>query len=151
MSLNYTALVAAVVTAFASQVVMAQDAASAPKTRAEVRTETKAAVKAGEVPKEADAQGLTKPKAKASGERKSLREARAKERAEAKAAVKAGQVPKEADAQGLPKPKAKGEARNPVVSEGGKTRAEVKTETKAAIKAGEVTKGEVPDMTKPQK
>ena len=151
MSLKYTALVAAVVTAFATQTVMAQDAASAPKTRAEVRTETKAAVKAGDVPNEASAQGLPGPKAKATEKRKSLKEARAKERAEAKAAVKAGDVPNEASAQGLPKPKAKGASKAPVVSEGGKTRAEVKTETKAAIKAGEVPKGEVPDMTKPQK
>ena len=151
MSLRYTTLVAAVVTAFASQVVMAQDAASAPKSRAEVRTETKAAVKAGDVPNEASAQGLPAAKAKSTEKRKSLREARAKERAEAKAAVKAGDVPNEASAQGLPKPKAKGAAKAPAVSEGGKTRADVKAETKAAIKAGDVPKGDVPDMTKPQK
>ena len=113
MSLKYTALVAAVVTAFASQAVVAQDAASAPKTRAEVRSETKAAVKAGEVPNNAADQGLAKPKAKAK------------------------------KVKGAPKP--------PAVSEGGKTRADVKAETKAAIKAGDVPKGEVPDMTKPQK
>jgi Domain of unknown function (DUF4148) len=151
MSLKYTALVAAVVTAFASQAVMAQDAASAPKTRAEVRTETKAAVKAGDVPNNAADQGLTKPKAKATEKRKSLREARAKERAEAKAAVKAGDVPNAAADQGLAKPKAKGAPKAPVVSEGGKTRAEVKAETKAAVKAGDVPTGEVPDMTKPKK
>jgi hypothetical protein len=151
MSLKYTALVAAVVTAFAAQAVMAQDAASAPKTRAEVRTETKAAVKAGDIPNEASVQGLPASKPKSTSKRKSLKEARAKERAEAKAAVKSGDIPNEASEQGLPKPKAKGAAKSPAVSEGGKTRAEVKAETKAAVKAGDVPTGDIVDMSKPKK
>jgi len=146
MNFKYKALMAAIVAAVATQGVMAQDAASAPKTRADVKAETKAAVKAGQTPKDADEQGLPKPKAKGPG--KSMKEARAKERAEVKKEVKAGEMPKESDAQGIGKPKPKGKV---VVSEGGKTRAEVKSETKAAVKAGDVPTSEVQDMAKPKK
>ena len=104
MKLKYPALIAAVVAAISTQGVVAQDATSAPKNRADVRAETKAAVKSGDVAKEGtDIQNIAKPKAKGTG-KTSLREARAKERAEVKAAVKKGEIPP-SDLQDVTKPK----------------------------------------------
>ena len=104
MKLKYPALIATIVAAVATQGVMAQDATSAPKSRADVRAETKAAVKAGEAAKEGnDIQNIATPKAKGT-EKKSLREARAKERAEVKDALKKGEIPPN-ELQDVTKPK----------------------------------------------
>jgi hypothetical protein len=103
MKLKTTAVLAAIVAAFASQGVMAQDAASAPKARAEVKAEAKAAAKSGAVATDAADQGLAKPKARVKKVKNSKPKAaavseggktRADVKTETKAAIKAGEVPK---------------------------------------------------------
>lgn len=111
--LTLSALVAAL---FATQAVLAQD-----KTRAEVKKEAAAAVKAGEVEKGPSAAPVGKST-----------KARAEVKKEAAAAEKAGTIEKGPS----PAPVGKSTAE----------RADVKKEAAAAVKAGEVGKG--PDVKK---
>ncbi|MBC7955382.1 MAG: DUF4148 domain-containing protein [Cytophagales bacterium] len=112
MKFKTTALLAAIVAALATQGVMAQDAASGPKARAEVKAETKAAVKTGNLPTDAADQGLAKPKAKAKkvkGKPKAPAvseggKTRSDVKAETKASMKAGDMPK-GDVPDMTKPK----------------------------------------------
>jgi hypothetical protein len=110
--------------ALASVQVFAQDAASTTS-RAEVKAETKAAVKAGTIPvgqagsEKADTGGpSTTP--------------RAEVKADTKAAVKAGAIPK--GQSGSEKADTGAPSTTP--------RAEVKADTKAAVKAGSIPRGE---------
>ncbi len=121
MKRNLAILSALIMGLMGAQSAMAQ-AASAPTTRAEVKSDAKAAVKAGDVPK--GEVGKTVAPMSSGGKEK-----RAMTKAEAKAAEKAGTIEKG------PSPSVK-----PMSGE--KSRAAVKADAKAAIKAGEVAKGE---------
>ena len=91
------------------------------KSRAEVKEETKAANKAGQIEK-GDAPAAT-PKPKSTANRSDVK-------AEAKAAEKAGTIPAGDASAKTPKPKSTA------------NRADVKAETKAAEKAGTIPAGE---------
>ena len=93
MKLKYPALIPTIVAAIATQGVMVQDATSAHKSRADVRAETKAAVRSGDAARQGDdIQNIAKPNVMSTG-KMSLRETRAKERAEVKDALKMGDIP----------------------------------------------------------
>jgi exosome complex RNA-binding protein Csl4 len=108
------------VTAFVVSQVFAVSA-FAQTTRAEVKAETKEAVKSGDIAK---GQVADAPKAKSTA-------ARADVKKEAAAAEKAGTI---ATGQETIAPKAKSV----------KARAEVKADTKDAVKSGDIAKGQVP-------
>jgi hypothetical protein len=119
--LNITAsLIAAAVAVFASSA-YAEDAA-APKTRAEVKAETKKAVKDGTANPPGEGSGATQPTGKSE-------KARADVKAETKKAVK----------EGTANPKGEGSAATAVPAKSEKSRAEVKAETKKAAKEGKLT------------
>ncbi len=118
--LNITAsLIAAAVAVFASSA-YAEDAA-APKTRAEVKAETKKAVK----------EGTANPPGEGSGPTAVVKsdKSRAEVKAETKKAVKDGSA----------NPKGEGSAATAVPAKSDKSRAEVKAETKKAAKEGKLT------------
>jgi hypothetical protein len=118
--LNITAsLIAAAVAVFASSA-YAEDAA--PKTRAEVKAETKKAVKDGTANPPGEGSGTTQPTGKSE-------KARAEVKAETKKAVK----------DGTANPKGEGSAATAVPAKSDKSRAEVKAETKKAAKEGKLT------------
>jgi hypothetical protein len=107
-------------TVFALSQVVAVSA-FAQTTRAEVKAETKEAVKAGDI---ATGQVSDVPKAKSTA-------ARADVKKEAAAAEKAGTI-------------ATGQVSNAPKTTSTKARAEVKADTKAAVKKGEIATGQVP-------
>jgi hypothetical protein len=124
---NALTVVAAVAAAMFAQATFAQ--ASAPLSRADVKAETKAAAKAGQLtPAGEGSTPMDKPTTKST-------KTRAERKAETKAAVKAGAIPKA------------GEISPPATPSTGPTasRADVKADTKAAVKAGTIPKaGEAP-------
>ncbi len=124
MNKSLITLSAVVAALFASQAVLAQDA---PKARADVKAETKAAVKAG---KTVEGEGSPAAGAKTA----STKADRAEVKADTKAAVKAG---KTVEGEGAPAAGAKTASTKA-------DRAEVKAETKAAVKAGKTVEGEAP-------
>ena len=117
----------------------AETAASGAKARADVKAETAAALKKGELPRgtETEGQGPTKATAKST-------KTRAEVKAETAAAVKTGEVPKAGEGIETKAPMAKSTT----------TRAEVKAEVAAAKAKGEKPVGEgstPPPATPPKK
>lgn len=102
-------------------------------TRAEVKAETKAAIKAGELNK--GNIGVTKPAADTV-----LTKTRADVKVDTKAVAQAGELKSSNVIPVTPEPKA-------AASADGKTRTEVKAETKAAINAGTLNKGNIGTQT----
>jgi hypothetical protein len=116
--LNITvSLIAAAVAVFASSA-HAEDAA-APKTRAEVKAETKKAVKDGTANPPGEGSGMTQPTGKSEKTRAEVKE-------ETKKAVK----------DGTANPKGEGSAPTASAPKSDKSRAEVKAEAKKAVKEG---------------
>jgi hypothetical protein len=118
-------LVAAAAVATLSYSAFAQE-----KTRAEVKSETAAANKAGKITTGDLDAPVPKPKSTAN---------RSEVKAEAKAAEKSGQIPSGEQSQKAAKPKSTA------------NRAEVKSETKAANKAGDIATGEGNQQSGPLK
>ncbi len=106
------------------------------KTRTEVKAETKAANKAGELNKGGNA-GVTNPAADVASTK-----VRADVKADTKAAAEAGELKGGNVTPVAPTPKA-------AASAGGKTRAEVKAEARAANKAGTLSDGNIGKQTAP--
>ncbi|NDP59428.1 MAG: DUF4148 domain-containing protein [Oxalobacteraceae bacterium] len=106
------------------------------KTRTEVKAETKAANKAGELNTGGNV-GVTNPAADVAGTK-----VRADVKAEAKAANKAGELKGGNVTPMAPVPKS-------AVPAGGKSRTEVKAEARAANKAGELSDGNIGALPAP--
>jgi len=129
------------------------DAASAPKTRAEVKAETRAAMKDGSLSR-GDA-GATKARPHGGPETKTSKTAgktRAEVKAETRAAMKDGNL-SQGDA-GYTKMRPEGGPATKTDSAAGNSRADVKAETKAALAARELPVSErqmpLPTDTKKQ-
>ena len=117
-------------------------AASAPNTRAEVKEDTKAAQRAGQIPQ--GEAGVTKDRPKGGAKAAGNTTSRAEVKAEAKRARAAGEIPKGEGNVTTDEPKG-----GPKMSKGSDTtRTIVKAEAARAAAAGEIPKGEGNATTK---